>query len=274
MSIVKFSTLLNEVMKSTAETTARRTHLEHPEDSAFNGHKDVSEAEKHLREFHNYLLGRRSGVTASTKIDGAPAVHVGMDKDGNYFAATKGLFNKKPKFYRTEQEVDDAYGPDHPVGHILKQVIRHVFPTMPKDMKPGEVYKGDVTNAAGGDRSPKREGGFITTQPNVLKYKYPVDSQEGRALARSQIGVVWHTKYDRKGDADSISPKDRAKFVPNDNVFTMNPDVKANPANYSPEEQSEFENHMENARREYAKDRKSTRLNSSHVRTSRMPSSA
>ena len=120
-------------------------------------------------------------------------------------------------------------------------------------MKAGEMYKGDIVGVKGGDRQPKLEKGFVTTQPNVIKYKYPKDSQEGRELADSQIGVVWHTKFNRKGEADSISPKDRAKFSRSKDVFTVDPDMKANPANYSPEEQTAFENHMENARREYAK---------------------
>ena len=44
MSIVKFSTLLNEAMKSAAETTANRTHLEHAEDRSFDGHEGVADA--------------------------------------------------------------------------------------------------------------------------------------------------------------------------------------------------------------------------------------
>ena len=95
--MLNFSSFLSEAMKSTAETTAKRTHLEHPGDLTFDGHEGVEQAEHHLREFHKGLLGKRSAVTTSTKIDGAPAIHVGMDEDGNHFIATKGVFNKTPK---------------------------------------------------------------------------------------------------------------------------------------------------------------------------------
>ena len=251
--MLNFSSFLTEAMKSSAETTAKRTHLEHPEDLTFDSHEGVAQAENHLREFHKSLLGKKSDVTTSTKIDGAPAIHVGMDENGQHFVATKGVFNKNPKLYRTEDDIDRDYDQDHPLNHILKQSLRHLPQTMPRDMKAGEMYKGDIVSVAGGDRPPKKEKGFVTTQPNVVKYKYPKDSQEGRELADSQVGVVWHTKFNKKGEADSISPKDRAKFARSKDVFTLNPDVKANPSNYSAPEQAAFENHMENARREYGK---------------------
>ena len=251
--MLNFSTFLSEAMKSTAETTAKRTHLEHSEDLAFDGHDSVAQAENHLREFHKALLGKKSAVKTSTKYDGAPAIHVGMDEDGNHFVATKSVFNKNPKMYKTEADVDKDYPPDHPLNNIIKKAVRHLPDTMPRDMKPGEMYKGDILGVQGGDRQPKVEKGFVTTQPNVIKYKYPKDSQEGRELADSQIGVVWHTKFNKKGEADSMSDKDQAKFSRSKDVFTANPEVKANPANYTPQEQADFENHMENARREYGR---------------------
>jgi hypothetical protein len=251
--MLNFSTFLTEAMKSTAETTAKRTHLEHAEDLSFDGHEGVAQAENHLRELHKALLGKKSAVSVSTKYDGAPAIHVGMDQDGNHFIATKSVFNKNPKMYKTEADVDKDYPPDHPLNNILKKAVKHLPETMPRDMKPGEMYKGDILSTKGGDRQPKREKGFVTTHPNVIKYKYPENSQEGRDLADSQIGVVWHTKFDKKGQADSISDKDRAKFSRSKDVFTADPSIKANPANYTPQEQSDFENHMENARQEYAK---------------------
>jgi hypothetical protein len=252
MTMINFSQFLYEA-KTTAETTAKRTHLEHPGDLAFDGHDSIAQAENHLREFHKAMLGKKSGVKLSTKYDGAPAVHVGMDENGNHLIALKALFNKNPKIYRTEADIDKDYPPEHPLNNILKQAQRHLPKTMPKDMKPGEWYKGDILGTKGGDREPKREKGFITTQPNVLKYKYPADSQEGRELADSQIGVVWHTKFDKNGQADAISDKDKAKFSRSKDVFTADPEVKANPSNYTPEEQAQFENHMENARQEYGK---------------------
>jgi hypothetical protein len=248
----KFSTFISEA-KSAEQTTANRTHLEPPGFRAFDGHDHLGKADFHLREFHNYLLGKKSKVHVTTKVDGTPALHVGMDEDGKHIFALKGMFNKNPKIFKTEEDVDKEYDKDHPLNHILKQAMRHVPETMPKKMKPGEWRKGDVISVARSDRSPKLKDGFISTQPNVINYKFPEGSQEGRELADSQLGIVWHTKFDRTGKASSITPKDRAEYSRSKDVFSFDPTVKPNPANYTPEEQSAFLNNMENVRREYTK---------------------
>ena len=250
--MLNFSKFITEA-KTAAETTANRTHLEPPGFRALDGHDDVGKADFHLREFHNHLLGKKSKVRVTTKYDGTPAIHAGIDEDGNHQFAFKGMFNKNPKIFKTEDDVDREYPTDHPLNHIMKQAMRHIPGTLPKTMKPGEWMKGDVLSVAGSDRSPKRENGFISTHPNVMKYKFPEDSQEGKELADSQMGIVWHTKFDKNGKASSISPKDRAAFSRKKEVFSLDPEVKPNAANYSPEKQNEFLNHMENARQEYAK---------------------
>lgn len=247
-----FTTFITEA-KTAAETTANRTHLEPPGFRALDGHDDVGKADFHLREFHNHLLGKKSKVRVTTKYDGTPALHAGIDEDGNHQFAFKGMFNKNPKIFKTEDDVDKEYPADHPLNHVMKQAMRHIPGTLPKNMKPGEWMKGDVLSVAGSDRSPKREKGFISTQPNVMNYKFPEDSQEGKELADSQLGIVWHTKFDRNGKASSISPKDRAAFSRKKEIFSLDPEVKPNAENYSPEKQNEFLNHMENARQEYAK---------------------
>lgn len=247
-----FSTYITEA-KTAAETTANRTHLEPPGFRAFDGHEHVGKADFHLREFHNYLLGKKSKVRVTTKYDGTPALHVGMDEDGKHIFAFKGMFNKNPKIFKTEEDVDKEYPTDHPLNHIMKQAMRHLPATMPKKMKPGQWFKGDVISVAGSDRSPKRENGFISTHPNVMKYKFPEDSQEGKELADSQIGIVWHTKFDKNGKASSITPKDRAEYSRSKEVFSLDPEVKANPNNYTPEEQNAFLNDMENARQVYGR---------------------
>lgn len=249
-----FKTYLNE-SKSVDQTSAQRTHLEHGPDRVFDGHEGVAEVDDHNRKFARFLSGdKKSGLYVSRKIDGAPAVHVIKNEDGTYSVATKGLFNKDPKKYSSEEEIDKEYGEKSPeLGQILKQTLRHAHKTMPDNMKPGEIVKGDILFANGTQRGLQKGKGFVKAQPNLLGYKFPADSQEGRDAAAAQLGVVWHTKFDRKGQASAITPEERAQFKRSTDVFTMNPDVQPNAANFTPEERAEFENHMENARQTYGK---------------------
>ena len=45
--------------------------------------------------------------SVSVKWDGAPAIFAGIDpRNGNFFVAKKGIFNKSPKVYYTAKDVD------------------------------------------------------------------------------------------------------------------------------------------------------------------------
>ena len=36
---------------------------------------------------------------------------------------------------------------------------------------------------------------YITFQPNTIVYAVPVNSDLGKTMLRSKVGIVWHTTY-------------------------------------------------------------------------------
>ena len=79
-------------------TEQQNTHMTHIEDKVLYGGVDgTRQAINALRELRNMLGGKR-GSRVSVKWDGAPAIFAGTDpRDGEFFVAKKGIFNKNPK---------------------------------------------------------------------------------------------------------------------------------------------------------------------------------
>ena len=87
----------------------KNVHMEHLEDLIFNeGVEGTRKAINFLRDLRDMLAGHTgSKITATVKWDGAPAIFAGIDpRDGKFFVAKKGVFNKEPKVYKTSAEVD------------------------------------------------------------------------------------------------------------------------------------------------------------------------
>ena len=87
---------------------AKNTHMTHIEDRViYGGVNGTREAIFALRDLRDMLGGVKDG-SVSVKWDGAPAIFCGTDpSDGKFFVAKKGIFNKNPKIYKTNKDIDD-----------------------------------------------------------------------------------------------------------------------------------------------------------------------
>ena len=85
----------------------KNTNMTHIEDKVLYGGVDgTRQAINALRELRDMLKGKHAGKV-SMKWDGAPAIFAGTDpRDGQFFVAKKGIFNKNPKVYKTKADVD------------------------------------------------------------------------------------------------------------------------------------------------------------------------
>ena len=122
-------------------TEEKNTHMEHVEDLIFNeGVEGARKAINFLRNLRDMLAGHsKSKITSTVKWDGAPAVFAGIDpRDGKFFVAKKGVFNKEPKVYKTAADVDADTSGD--LGAKLKVALRELSKL---GIKSG-VYQGDL----------------------------------------------------------------------------------------------------------------------------------
>jgi hypothetical protein len=177
-------------------TEDKNVHMEHLEDSILNlGVDGTRSAINFLRSLRDMLAGRsKSKVNVTVKWDGAPAVFAGIDpSDGKFFVAKKGIFNKNPKVYKTNTDIDADTSGD------LNTKLKLALAELPKLGIKG-VIQGDFLYAKE-DLKEVNIGGepHITFHPNTIVYAVPKDSGLAKEILRSKIGVVWHTRY--RGDS-------------------------------------------------------------------------
>ena len=89
-------------------TESKNVHMEHLEDLVFNeGVAGTRKAINFLQDLRDMLAGHsKTKITSTVKWDGAPAIFAGVDpRDGKFFVAKKGVFNKDPKVYKTNAEI-------------------------------------------------------------------------------------------------------------------------------------------------------------------------
>ena len=179
----KFTTYLAE---------EKNVHMEHLEDSIFNfGVRGARESINFLQSLRDMLSGTStSAIDTTVKWDGAPAIFAGIDPtDDKFFVAKKGIFNKNPKIYKTEAEIDGDLSGD------LADKFKLALANLPKLGINGVVqgdflYSSDtlVTDVIDGEK-------VITFHPNTIVYAVPYNSELGRTIRSSKIGIVWHTTY-------------------------------------------------------------------------------
>ena len=83
-------------------------HMTHLEDTVFLlGIKDTRQSIDFLRGLRDMLKGHSDkAVNTSVKWDGAPALFIGKHPEtGKFLVAKKSLFNKKPLFYTSVDEI-------------------------------------------------------------------------------------------------------------------------------------------------------------------------
>ena len=172
---------------------AKNLHLEHLEDEIINQGIDGGRgAINFLQGLRDMLKGNAtSGVKMTVKWDGAPAIFCGKHPEtGQFFVAKKSLFNKTPLFYTSEQEIKES--PD--LSGQLQEKFLTSFKYLSK-LSWNTIMQGDLmyTN----DKKMQKIDGksFVTFQPNTILYAVQTDSDLGKKIASSKMGIVFHTTY-------------------------------------------------------------------------------
>jgi len=174
-------------------TEQKNTHMTHIEDKVlYGGVKGTREAILALRSLRDMLGGEHDGKI-STKWDGAPALFAGIDpRDGRFFVAKKGIFNKNPKVYKSDSDVDDDTSGD------LNAKLKLALKLLPSLGIKG-VIQGDFLYGPGDVKTKKIKGkSYVTFHPNTIVYAVPAGTPMAKQIKTAKIGIVWHTTYTGK----------------------------------------------------------------------------
>ena len=186
--MIKLSEYLTEAKEG------KNVHLEHIEDLVFNeGVSGTRNAILFLRSVRDMLSGSSTKrINITTKWDGAPAIFAGIDpEDGQFFVATKGLFNKNPQMFKSLADIKTSG-----MSAELQSKFNTSYTEFKKlGIKKG-VYQGDLMFTKEDLSKEKIDGvSYITFQPNTIVYAVPATSSLAKKIRKSKIGIVWHTTY-------------------------------------------------------------------------------
>src|SRR6056300_751408 len=198
-------------------TEQKNTHMTHIEDKVlYGGVNGTRQAIFALRDMRDMLAG--GGGSVSVKWDGAPAVFAGTDpRDGKFFVAKKGIFNKSPKVYKTDADIDDDTSGD--LNLKLKAALKY----LPNIGIKG-VIQGDFLFGPGDLKTRKIKGKtYLTFHPNTIMYAIPSGTEAAKKAKSAKIGIVWHTTYTGK-DFESMKASygvDVSKFKKSTAVWSQ-----------------------------------------------------
>ena len=171
----------------------KNTHMEHAEDDVLNyGVQGTRNSINALRAVRDMLSGNSTKkVDVTVKWDGAPAIFAGQDpRDGQFFVAKKGIFNKDPKVYKTPADIDADTSGD------LADKLKATLMWLPKLGIKG-VIQGDLLFTREDLKRATIDGEeYVTFHPNTIVYAVPVNSNLAKEILKAKIGIVWHTVYE------------------------------------------------------------------------------
>ena len=167
---------------------SKNTHMTHIEDKVlYGGVNGTRQAIYALVGLRDMLSGTAKG-SISVKWDGAPAIFCGQDpRDGEFFVAKKSIFNKNPKVYKTDADIDADTSGD--LNSKLKDALKYLPSLGIKGVIQGDFLFGD------GDVTTKTisRQKYSVFHPNTIAYAVPYD--QAKEVRTAKIGIVWHTTY-------------------------------------------------------------------------------
>lgn len=171
----------------------KNLHMEHGEDLVLNaGVQGTRAVINSLRSVRDMLAGHSTKkVDVTVKWDGAPAIFAGQDpRDGKFFIAKKGIFNKNPKLYKTNAEIDADTSGD--LADKLKACLRYLPELGIKGVVQGDLLytREDIKDAKVDDVD------YMTFHPNTIVYAIPKNTALAKKVLASKIGLAWHTVYE------------------------------------------------------------------------------
>ena len=176
------------------EAAGPNKHLTHLEELILTNQKEGAVRAINYLEALTEVLDSNTprAVNATVKYDGAPAVVVGSDPNGNFFVGSKSVFNKVPKLNYSIDDIKRNHAEAPGLVDKLVQTFVHF-----KNLRFNSAYQGDFlfddeikeVNTIDGVE-------HVIFKPNTIAYAVPTDSEEGQKIVNSKIGIVFHTEYD------------------------------------------------------------------------------
>jgi hypothetical protein len=193
--------------------------IEHPEDMVFDmGSQGIRQA------LQGMVATAQQPETATVKWDGKPAIIFGRKPTGEFVLTDKSGFLAKgyDGLATSPDQIERMMAQRGGERGELVNIYRKLFPLLkaatPQDFR-GYV-QGDLLFV---NRPPLVQGAY-EFMPNTVKYRVAADSDLGRKLSASEVGVVVHTQLDAPGAA--ATPIRAAELNPVPGLVILDPSLR------------------------------------------------
>ena len=198
----------------------RAKGIEHLEDYVFrNGSAGIKKAMDIVKH-----TAADTGATTTVKWDGKPALIFGRDANGTFiltdvsgFTAKgyNGLFTSPRQVTQHLAARDaDAAALGKPATRVqdLAPIYNKLWNMLDAAVPPN--YRGFVQGDLLYMTTPPLQAGNYVFTPNTIEYKIPANSDVGKRIGASEVGIAMHTRYAEPGAAKEPIGNVKFKSVP------------------------------------------------------------
>ena len=203
--------------------------IQHAEDLIlFQGHQGALKAIDMLKN----IASGKQGV--SIKWDGSPAVVFGNNPNNEFIFTDKAGFNAK-NYDGKSTNADDlesmimsrAKDPAKRKSYAQYSMkMKQAFPTVLKSMP--DKFQGYFVGDMLYFQQPQKQGSRYVFKPNVVEYSVDANSEIGKRIGNSRVGVVIHHTMNEQG---SISPLNDTTMFKDNGLLALPPATKTHPGN-------------------------------------------
>ena len=176
-----------------SEILTEGARIEHLADLVFQGAPG-------FQRITNYLGNiNKQGQHTTIKWDGRPAIVFGRNEKGEFILTDKSGFGAKGYNGLATSPAEISAMLDNRNGDYtqLKQIYHKIFPLLERAVP--ESFRGFIQgDLMWTNRIPKKKGRYHF-EPNTVQYSVDANSDIGRIIGKSEMGVVIHSYIDTPG---------------------------------------------------------------------------
>lgn len=177
-----------------SEILVEGARIEHLEDLVFQGKPGIDRIIKFFYDAH------KMGAHTTIKWDGRPAIIFGRDENGEFVLTDKAGFGakgydgmvKSPSGYASmfANRKGDNYA-------ALTAMYKSIFPLLERAVP--EDFRGYIQGDLLYTERPRKKNNAYTFTPNTVTYNVDANSDIGRIVGKSNVGVAIHSYIDAPG---------------------------------------------------------------------------
>jgi nucleotide-binding universal stress UspA family protein len=211
--------LRDRIVNQGMQIIVEGVRIEHPEDMVLDaGSRGLTQA------LQGILAAAQRPETATVKWDGKLAIIFGRKPTGEFVLTDKSGFLAKgyDGLATSPEMVERIMAQRGGERGELITIYRKLFPMLrravPQDFR--GYIQGDLLFVD----TPQVVNGAYEFMPNTVKYRVPVDSELGKKIGSSQVGVVIHTALEAPGAAPTAIRA--AELAPSPGLLILDPSLK------------------------------------------------